>query len=240
MVSTSTTLFVTDTVLYDCRAQLQILYNAGARKFIVFGLPAIEQIPVINVANRIINLIDAGKTLPQDGILAYAKRLSVRATMPQTQSSWKCLAAYCTFQLYDVHLWLTRVVFLHAAQVDIDTQIQAAAKAFQAANPVAAVDFFDFAAAQRGYKANGGFVDTVNACEFLPSATGAFAVISIASYKRRTAIKGMHVRLACSLPVGLHRAGCYTIIPICVMLPAYDLRKLNRFSIDCGEQASKE
>ncbi len=65
-------------VLHGCRAQLQVLYNAGARRFIVFGIPAIEQLPVINVANRIVNLIDSGKSLPQDGVLTYAKKLSVR------------------------------------------------------------------------------------------------------------------------------------------------------------------
>ena len=64
--------------IHDCRKQLQILYNAGARKFIVFGLSAIEQLPVINVANRVVNTVDSGKSMQMDGVLAYARRLSVR------------------------------------------------------------------------------------------------------------------------------------------------------------------
>jgi hypothetical protein len=67
----------------------------------------------------------------------------------------------------------------HAAQVDVDSQIQAAAKAFQMANPLAAVTFFGFADAQRSYKLNGGFIDTVNGCERLPSADGAGRVLDV-------------------------------------------------------------
>ena len=66
-----------NTSLHDCRTQLQILYNAGARQFIVFGITAIEQLPVINVANRIVNLVDRGKSMQMDGVLDYAHRLSV-------------------------------------------------------------------------------------------------------------------------------------------------------------------
>ena len=43
--------------------------------------------------------------------------------------------------------------------------IQTAVKDFQMANAGAAVNFFNFANAQRDYKMNGGFVDTVNGCE---------------------------------------------------------------------------
>ena len=82
--------------LHGCRAQLQVLYNAGARKFIVFGLPAIEQLPIINVANRVVNIIDAGKSLPKDGVLSYAKSLSVRATPPShTANGFGTLITCC-------------------------------------------------------------------------------------------------------------------------------------------------
>ena len=66
-----------NTSLHDRRKQLQILYNAGARRFIVFGITAIEQLPVINVANRVVNLVDSGKSMQLDGVLSYARRLSV-------------------------------------------------------------------------------------------------------------------------------------------------------------------
>ena len=66
-----------ETSLHDRRTQLQILYNAGARKFIVFGITAIEQLPVINVANRVVNLVDSGKSMQIDGVLKYARALSV-------------------------------------------------------------------------------------------------------------------------------------------------------------------
>ena len=52
-----------------------------------------------------------------------------------------------------------------AVQIDVDMTIQTAVKDFQMANAGAAVNFFNFANAQRDYKINGGFVDTVNGCE---------------------------------------------------------------------------
>ena len=62
-----------------------------------------------------------------------------------------------------------RDIFLIAAvQDNVDDMIQTAAKEFQKANAGAAVNFFRFADAQRDYKLNGGFIDTVNGCESLP------------------------------------------------------------------------
>ena len=52
-------------------------------------------------------------------------------------------------------------------QGNVDEVIQTAAKDFQMANAGAAVNFFNFANAQRDYKLNGGFIDTVNGCEIL-------------------------------------------------------------------------
>ena len=54
-----------------------------------------------------------------------------------------------------------------AVQDNVDDTIQTAAKDFQMANAGAAVNFFKFADAQRDYKLNGGFIDTVNGCEIL-------------------------------------------------------------------------
>ena len=54
-------------------------------------------------------------------------------------------------------------------QDNVDDMVQKAAKDFQTANAGAAVNFFKFADAQRDYKLNGGFIDTVNGCEILSS-----------------------------------------------------------------------
>ena len=60
-------------------------------------------------------------------------------------------------------------VIIAFVQDDVDDMIQTAAKDFQMANAGAAVNFFKFADAQRDYKLNGGFIDTVHGCEILSS-----------------------------------------------------------------------
>ena len=73
------------------------------------------------------------------------------------------------------------IVFNAAVQDNVDDMIQKAAKDFQTANAGAAVNFFKFADAQRDYKLNSGFIDTVNGCEILSSELISVKQIAVAA-----------------------------------------------------------
>ena len=108
------------------------------------------------MANRVVNLVDSGKSMQIDGVLKYARRLSV------------CAPLFMSFHASFTPLHGQDIFLIAAVQDNVDDMIQTAAKEFQKANAGAAVNFFKFADAQRDYKLNGGFIDTVNGCEILP------------------------------------------------------------------------
>ncbi len=62
-----------------CRTNLDTLYAGGARKIIVWGFVAIEQVPIVQLVNKYVNALDVffGGS-PKDSTVQYGVKVAVR------------------------------------------------------------------------------------------------------------------------------------------------------------------
>ena len=62
-----------------CRTNLDTLYAGGARKIIVWGFVAIEQVPIVQLVNKYVNALDVffGGS-PKDSTVQYGIKVTVR------------------------------------------------------------------------------------------------------------------------------------------------------------------
>ena len=63
------------------RVNLDTLYAGGARKIIVWGFVAIEQVPIVQLVNKYVNVLDRffGGS-PKDSTVQYGIKVAVRST----------------------------------------------------------------------------------------------------------------------------------------------------------------
>lgn len=63
-----------------CRVNLDTLYAKGARKIIVWGFVAIEQLPIVQLVNKWVNVLDFSFTkTSNDSTIQYGLKVQVSA-----------------------------------------------------------------------------------------------------------------------------------------------------------------
>ena len=64
-----------------CRVNLDTLYAKGARKIIVWGFVAIEQVPIVQLVNKWVNVLDFSFTkTSNDSTVQYGLKVQVSAS----------------------------------------------------------------------------------------------------------------------------------------------------------------